>query len=192
AIDRRRKHRVEVVIDRVIVKPEARSRIAGTIENALALGKGVMHVARVQEDVPEQRWETIVYSQHLACRKCGRSFEPLTPHSFSFNSPLGWCKTCEGLGVQIGANPAALLRDPKLTLAEGVLDLWPNLELPLAKAMLAALSRGTGIRLDVPFERLTARHRRLILHGTGEQWFEVNAECGMRNAESGKNRRNSA
>src|SRR5262249_27197444 len=74
AIDRRRKHKVEVVIDRVIVKSEARSRIAGTIENALALGKGVMHIARAQEDVPEQRWETIVHSQHLACRQCGRSF----------------------------------------------------------------------------------------------------------------------
>jgi excinuclease ABC subunit A len=172
-IDRRRKHKVEVVIDRIVVKPENRSRIAGTIENALALGKGVMHITRVQEDVPEQRWETIVHSQHLACRKCGRSFEPLTPHSFSFNSPLGWCKTCEGLGVQVGANPAALLRDSKLTLAEGVLDLWPNLQLPIARAMLEALGRGAGIPLDVQFERLSARHRRLILHGTGEQWFDV-------------------
>lgn len=172
-IDRRRKHKVEVVIDRIVVKPENRSRIAGTVENALALGKGVIHIARVQEDVPEQRWETIVHSQHLACQKCGRSFEPLTPHSFSFNSPLGWCKTCEGLGVQIGANPAALLRDSKLTLAEGVLDLWPNLQLPMAQAMLEALGRGAGIPLDVQFERLSARHRRLILHGTGEQWFDV-------------------
>src|SRR5439155_20073962 len=172
-IDRRRKHKVEVVIDRIVVKPENRSRIAGTVENALALGKGVMHIARVQEDVPEHRWETIVHSQHLACYKCGRSFERLTPHSFSFNSPLGWCRTCEGLGVQIGANPAALLRDSKLTLAEGVLELWPNLQLPIAKAMLESLGRGAGIPLDVPFERLSARHRRLILHGTGEQWFEV-------------------
>src|SRR5262245_24187784 len=173
AIDRRRKHKVEVVIDRIVVKPENRSRVAGTVENALALGKGVMHIARVQENVPEPQWETIVHSQHLACRQRGRSFEPLTPHSFSFNSPLGWCKTCEGLGVQIGANPAALLRDPKLTLDEGVLELWPNLQLPTARAMLESLGRGTGIPLDVPFERLSARHRRLLLHGTGEQWFEV-------------------
>jgi excinuclease ABC subunit A len=172
-IDRRRKHKVEIVIDRIAVKSEARSRIAGTVENALALGKGVLHVAHVNESVPEQRWETAVHSQHLACTKCGRSFEPLTPHSFSFNSPLGWCRTCEGLGVQIGANPAALLRDPKLTLGDGALDLWPNLAQPIARAMLAALGRETGIPLDVPFERLSARHRRLILHGTGEQWFEV-------------------
>src|SRR4029079_3050952 len=145
--------------------------------------------AGVSEDGPEQRWKTIVHSQHVACQKCGRSFEPLTPHSFSFNSPLGWCKTCEGLGVQIGANPAALLRDPKLTLAEGTLELWPNLELPLAKAMLEALGRGAGIPLNVPFERLTARHRRMILHGTGEQWFEMNADSRLQNTDSKKAKR---
>jgi excinuclease ABC subunit A len=157
----------------------------------LALGKGVMHFARVQEDVPEDRWELIVHSQHLACRQCGRSFEPLTPHSFSFNSPLGWCKTCEGLGVQIGANPAALLRDAKLTLVEGVLELWPDLQLPMAQAMLAALGRGTGIPLDVPFERLSAKHRRLILHGTGEQWFDVflNAQPQAQASRAAKRRK---
>ncbi|MEX2093286.1 MAG: excinuclease ABC subunit UvrA [Pirellulales bacterium] len=173
-IDRRRKHKVEVVLDRLAVKADARSRIAGSVENALALGKGVMHVALANEDVVESKWEVVVHSQHLACRGCGRSFEPLTPHSFSFNSPLGWCKTCEGLGVQIGANPAALLRDSKLTLAAGALDLWPNLQQPIARAMLEALGRGAGIPLDVPYERLTAKQRRMLLHGTGEQWFEVN------------------
>jgi excinuclease ABC subunit A len=183
-IDRRRKHKVEVVLDRVVVKSDARSRIAETIEQCLALGKGVMHVAVASESVSEQKWELIVHSQHLACQTCGRSFEPLTPHSFSFNSPLGWCRTCEGLGVQIGANPLALLRDPKLALAEGALELWPNLAHPLAKALLEALGSGAGIPLDVPFERLSAKHRRLILHGTGEQWFEASAEFGMRNAES--------
>jgi excinuclease ABC subunit A len=191
-IDRRRKHKVEVVIDRVVVKTEARSRIAGTVENALALGKGVMHVARARDDVPEPRWEVVAHSQHLACRQCGRSFEPLTPHSFSFNSPLGWCRACEGLGVQIGANPLALLRDPKLTLAEGALDLWPNLQQPMAKAMLGALGRGAGIPLDVPFERLSAKHRRMVLQGTGEQWFEVIADFGLRISDSKQSRKQSA
>ncbi|MCI0357254.1 MAG: excinuclease ABC subunit UvrA [Planctomycetaceae bacterium] len=172
-IDRRRKHKVEVVVDRVVARADARSRIAETIEQCLALGKGVMHVAVASDTVPEPKWDVIVHSQHLACRQCGRSFEPLTPHSFSFNSPLGWCKTCEGLGVQIGANPLALLRDPKLTLAEGALELWPSLQQPIALAMLEALGRGAGIPLDVPFERLNTKQRRLILHGTGEQWFDA-------------------
>ena len=172
-IDRRRKHQVEVVLDRVTIQPASRSRIAGSIEQALALGKGVMTVVRVDEKIPEAKWERIVHSQHMACRQCGRSFEPLTPHSFSFNSPLGWCKVCEGLGVQLGANPLALLRDPKLTLAQGALALWPNLDLAVSQAMLAALSDGSGVPLDMPFEKLSQRQRRVVLHGAGEQWFDV-------------------
>ena len=97
-IDRRRKHAVEVVVDRIVVRPDARSRIAGSIENALALGKGVVHVAHPDDDVPEPRWPVRVHSQHLACEKCGRSFDTLNPHNFSFNSSLGWCPACEGLG----------------------------------------------------------------------------------------------
>ncbi|MEX2027243.1 MAG: ATP-binding cassette domain-containing protein, partial [Pirellulaceae bacterium] len=174
-IDRRRKHLVEVVLDRVTIQPASRSRNAGSIEQALALGKGMMTLARVDDGIPEQKWERIVHSQHMACHQCGRSFEPLTPHSFSFNSPLGWCKVCEGLGVQLGANPLALLRDPKLTLAQGALALWPNLDLAVSQAMLKALADGTGLPLDVPFEKFSQRQRRTVLHGTGEQWFDVSA-----------------
>ena len=64
----------------------------------------------------EPEWKVERFSQHFACDRCGRSFEPLNPHHFSFNSPLGWCPTCEGLGVQKGANPAVLIRDPRLSL----------------------------------------------------------------------------
>jgi excinuclease ABC subunit A len=173
AIDRRRKHDVQVVVDRIEVRRSARSRIADSVESTLALGKGVLHLAYCQETVPEPRWRVAVHSQHLACARCGRSFEPLTPHSFSFNSSLGWCPSCEGLGVQVGANLSALLRDAKLTLAEGALALWPNLEHGVSRAMLESLATGTGVPLDVPFEQLNARQRRIILHGTGEQWFEV-------------------
>lgn len=172
-IDRRRKHKVEVVVDRVVANAQGKSRIAGSVEQALSLGKGVMHVAMALEGVPEEKWETVIHSQHMACKQCGRSFESLTPHSFSFNSPLGWCKACEGLGTQVGANPAVLLKDPKLTLAEGAMGLWPNLDLATSQSMLTALSQGAGIPLDVPYDQLGARYRRILLHGSGEQWFEV-------------------
>ncbi|MCA9267965.1 MAG: ATP-binding cassette domain-containing protein, partial [Planctomycetales bacterium] len=171
AIDRKRKQRVEVVVDRVVIRAADRSRIAESVENALALGRGRMTVAFPREDVAETRWETVAHSQHLACDKCGRSFEPLSPHNFSFNSYLGWCPQCEGLGTQIGANPAALVRDGKLTLAEGALLLWPDLKRPLAAAMLAGLAQATGVPLDVPLEQLHARQKRIIMHGTGELWI---------------------
>ncbi len=174
-IDRRRKHDVEVVIDRATIRLDARSRIAQSVENALALGRGVVRVAHVREDMPEPAWRVDVHSQHMACDRCGRSFEPLSPHHFSFNSPLGWCPACEGLGVQTGANPLALLRDPKLSLAEGAVALWPSPTSPIFARMLEAWTRATGVPPEVPFEQLGARHRRLVMHGTGEQWFEVYA-----------------
>ncbi len=174
-IDRRRKHAVEVVIDRIIVRRDQRSRIAGSIENALALGQGVVHVAHPHDDVPEPRWPVRVHSQHLACEKCGRSFDTLNPHNFSFNSSLGWCPACEGLGLQIGANPAALLRDPKLTLAKGALFVWPDVSLATSQLMLAAFTAHTGVPNDVPYQDLSPRQKRILLHGTGEDWIAVYA-----------------
>ncbi|MGD0516910.1 MAG: excinuclease ABC subunit UvrA, partial [Thermoguttaceae bacterium] len=173
AIDRRRKHNVEVVIDRLTIRPDARSRIAGSMENALSLGKGVMHVAYPRDDQPETAWPAAVHSQHFACERCGRSFDPLTPHNFSFNSPLGWCPGCEGLGVQTGTNPAMLLSDPKLTLAQGAVALWPDVKGPMFRLMLDSFCRTTGIPADLPFDQLGGKHRRLIMQGAGEQWFDV-------------------
>ena len=171
AIDRRRKHLVEVVIDRIVVRRDARSRIAGSIENALALGKGVVHVAHPDDNLPEPRWPVRIHSQHLACEKCGRSFDTLNPHNFSFNSALGWCPACEGLGTQTGADPAALLRDPKLTLAQGALFVWPDISQAMSQQMLEAFSAHTGVPSDVPYQELSPRQRRILLYGTGEDWI---------------------
>ncbi|MBL9123233.1 MAG: ATP-binding cassette domain-containing protein, partial [Planctomycetaceae bacterium] len=172
-IDRRRKHKVEVVVDRSTIKAGGRSRLADSVESALALGRGVLSVALVRDDQPENRWVTQVHSQHLACDQCGRSFEPLTPHSFSFNSWLGWCPACEGLGVEYGANPAALIDDPAKSLAGGALGLWPDLRDDLAKRLTAALAEHAGIPLDVPYQQLSAKHRRTLLQGTGDEWIDV-------------------
>ncbi|MFM9116835.1 MAG: excinuclease ABC subunit A, partial [Planctomycetota bacterium] len=172
-LDRRTQHTIEVVVDRVVVQPAQRSRLTDSIEKTLSLGKGIMQVAVVEEKMLESRWEVITHSQHLACRQCGESFEPLTPHRFSFNTQLGWCTSCQGLGTQRGANPAQLIRDPKLTLRQGVLRLWPGLDQATSLAMLEAMGREVGLPLDVPFELLPGRFRRLILHGTGDIWFTV-------------------
>ncbi len=110
-LSHRRKHRIEVVIDRAVVRRKTRSRLADSVEAALDLGKGVVHVARVGDEADEPRWPVDRYSQHRSCDGCGRSFEELSPHHFSFNAPLGWCPVCEGLGTQHGANPAALIPD---------------------------------------------------------------------------------
>jgi excinuclease ABC subunit A len=180
-VDRRRKHDVELVIDRVVIKDDSltthhsplATRISEDVETALSIGQGIVHIIEADDELPEQKWKRTVHSQHLSCEKCGRSFERLTPHHFSANSPLGWCPNCEGLGVQQGANPAMFLNDPKLTLTEGAIKLFPNVNNVIGAAMLRAFAKQTGIPLNVPFDQLDARHRRLIFHGTGETWYEV-------------------
>jgi excinuclease ABC subunit A len=174
SIDHRRKHRVEVIVDRVVVRNNQRTRIADAVEACLDLGRGVMHVAHVEDGKPEPDWRVERYSQHFACDRCGRSFEPLNPHHFSFNSPLGWCPSCEGLGTQQGASPALLIRDARRSLRDGALAAWPDLkENPTFLRFAEALARHEGFSLDTPFEELTAPQQHVILHGAGDAWIDL-------------------
>ncbi len=172
-INRRSRHQVEIVVDRMVVKQESRSRIADSVESALAIGKGVIRVAESSEAIPEKHWKTVKHSQHLSCSCCGRSFDTLTPHNFSFNSQLGWCPDCEGIGTQTGAHPAAIMSDQEQSLREGAVLLWPHPDLATTKAMMEAWTSGTGVPIDEPFSQMEARHRRLVFYGTGDRWFDV-------------------
>src|SRR5262249_23179933 len=114
------------------------------------------------------------FSQHRSCDRCGRAFEELTPHHFSFNAPLGWCPACYGLGVQTGAGALTLIPDERKSLRQGAIAIWPDFATNrLFAAMIEAMARETGIDLEAPVEKLDPRHRRLILHGTGTTWFRV-------------------
>jgi excinuclease ABC subunit A len=180
AIDHRRKHTVEVVVDRVVVRASARTRLADAVEACLDLGKGIMHVAHVEDSRPEPDWKVDRYSQHFSCERCGRGFEPLNPHNFSFNGPLGWCPSCEGLGVQEGASPALLIRSADLSLRQGALSVWPEL-LPGSSALkfAEAIARHAGFSLDTPFGQLAPAQQRALLHGTGDVWIPLE-ESGVR------------
>jgi excinuclease ABC subunit A len=173
-IDHRRKHLIEVVVDRLIVRKNQRSRFADAVETALDLGRGVVHVTHVDDAREEPKWKVDRFSQHFACDRCGRSFEPLNPHHFSFNSPLGWCPVCEGLGTQKGANPAVLVRAGSLTLRQGALTAWPELtpQQPFTR-FAEALARHGGFSLDVPWSQLEPQHQRLLLYGTGDAWISL-------------------
>ncbi|MCS7046250.1 MAG: excinuclease ABC subunit UvrA, partial [Gemmataceae bacterium] len=179
AIDHRRKHQVEVIVDRMIVRKAQRGRLADSVEAALEFGKGVMRVVFVDDQRPEPRWTAETFSQHFACDRCRRSFEPLNPHHFSFNSPLGWCPVCEGLGTQKGSNPQLLIRDPRLSLRAGALAAWPELTPTQPFTRFAeALARHVGFHLDVPFEQLSPEHQRAVLYGTGETWIPLPNHAG--------------
>ncbi len=174
----RGRHQLEIVVDRIVVQAKSRSRIADSVEGALSVGRGVIHTVIPSEDMPENQWEVIKRSQHLACERCNRSFDLLSPNNFSFNSPLGWCPDCEGIGTQRGANPAAVIPDPELTLAQGAISLWPQLGSPISQAMLHAWCAGAGVPSNVPFSQLDSRKRKLVLYGTDNRWFDVKDEQG--------------
>jgi excinuclease ABC subunit A len=176
-LSHRRKHRIEVVVDRATVRRATRSRLADSIESALELGKGVVHVARVGDPASERSWPVVKYSRHRVCERCHRSFDELSPHHFSFNSPIGWCPICEGLGIQHGANPAVIIPDGRLSLRAGAVAVWPEFAgSPLFARMIDALARAEGIDPDLPFDELDARSQRVILHGGGESWYTVGCE----------------
>lgn len=170
---RRQEHEVEVVVDRCAIRASDRSRLTESVETALGLGEGCLRIAYVKENWPEPRWPVVFHNVHMACRRCGRSFEPLQPNNFSFNTPLGWCPACEGLGVYTGIDPDTFVRFPSSTLVEGAVGLWPNLSHPWASAMLHAVCEAAGIPESVPYEKLSVRHRRLLWFGTGDQWYEI-------------------
>ncbi|MFM8436006.1 MAG: excinuclease ABC subunit A, partial [Planctomycetia bacterium] len=141
-----------------------------------------MLVARAAEGhdgkpLDEPDWPVEVHSRRLACPECGRGFKPLEPRQFSFNSPLGWCAACDGLGTRTGVDHAALVGDPTKSLGEGALDLWPALDRKdsgvTSRAMLEALCAVTGLPLDVPLADLSGLQRRVLFEGTGEKWIEV-------------------
>ncbi len=176
ALDPRRSHEVQVVVDRIVIDAKERSRISDSVEQALSLGVGVIQIAIADAEREEVTWETITHSQHLVCGSCGRSFVNLSPHHFSFNSAVGWCPQCEGLGTQTGTNPAALLSSPMATLEDGAALLWPSVDKKVALWMLRSLSRQTGIPLDKPIEELSVSHRRMLFHGTGARWIDVHGD----------------
>ena len=173
SLDRKQKSRIEIVIDRVAVHSTDRSRLAQSVEAAFEAGNGTMLVARAIESVgktavEEPDWPVEVHSRKLACPACGRGFKPLEPRQFSFNSPLGWCPSCDGIGTRIGVEHSALVRDASLSLAAGALDLWPSLAAPISRAMLEALAAVASLPMDVPLVDLPGFQRRFLFEGTGE------------------------
>lgn len=175
-IDHRRDHEIEVVVDRCTVDAKQRGRIADSIEAALDLGKGVIRVVVADRDLEEADWPDHVFSLHLSCLDCGLSFDAPSPQQFSFNSPLGWCWSCEGLGTEFGANQALLVTSPERSLLDGAIGALPSPKTnPAFRRMLEAVSGEFEIPLDQPWYLLNANQQRIILYGDEDRWVNVSA-----------------
>jgi excinuclease ABC subunit A len=172
ALDKRRKHTVEAVIDRLAVKPDALSRLNESVETALRVGEG--QLIAWAETTGDR-----VFSESMACGHCGISFPELTPQSFSFNSPQGMCVECNGLGTRVEIDPALVMPDESLSIDQGAIRSWgPNVseKTGWAHGFRGQIISQLGIDFDKPLAKLPKRQRELLLFGAGERTFAVKWE----------------
>lgn len=170
--NRKSRFEIQIVVDRIQLDSVDRKRLTDSIATALTLGHGTVQMAIADEGRPEPAWNVETFSLQLACNRCGISFQPLTPHHFSFNSAVGWCPTCSGLGIQSGTDPATFI-DSERSLAQGGLNLWPDLEVPLSRAMLQALERNSGLDIHRPIHQWPNNQLSVLLRGLPNQEIDV-------------------
>jgi excinuclease ABC subunit A len=162
------KHTIEVVVDRLVAKPDIRRRVADSIETALELAEGIAAIAVQTHDGGEELQN---FSQKLACTFDGLSFDELNPRNFSFNSPYGACPTCDGLGTRLEVDPELLVPDPDLSLAEGAIAVWSSGRLEYWDRVLQAVADAHGFSVDMPWRKLGKRARETILYGSDEEIY---------------------
>ncbi len=158
------KHNIEIVVDRVVIRPDARGRITDSVETATALSGGLV-IADVIGGEP------LSFSQNYACEDCGISIEELTPRMFSFNNPYGACPVCTGLGMQKRVDPERIIPNPKLSIRQGAIRAsgWGNADPGTIAAMYYnALGKKHGFTLDTPIEELSDAAMHELLYGTEE------------------------
>jgi excinuclease ABC subunit A len=163
-LDKKRKHDLEIVVDRLVVKPGVRKRLADSVETALEVASGQLIVSTANEE--GQREE--LYSQALACPVCGISIPELQPRLFSFNNPFGACPECSGLGVTLEFDPKLVIPDPSLSIREGGIATH-NPKANWHRSIFESLARHYGFDLDTPLNGLSGEAVEVLLHGSKEQ-----------------------
>ena len=157
-----KKHDISVVVDRIVVKESATSRIADSVQIALKKADGIMIVDVVGD-------KEVVFSEKLACPDCNLSFEELTPRIFSFNAPYGACERCSGLGADFIVDPDLVVPDKTKSLNEGAIYAWATRSATTYyNDLLSSVCSAYGIDMDMPFETLSKEHQNIILYGSNE------------------------
>jgi excinuclease ABC subunit A len=161
-------HTIEVIVDRLVRRAGIERRLTDSLETALKLAEGVAEVEIVSKD-NEVEGETLTFSQHLACLKCGRSYEELAPRNFSFNSPYGACEKCDGLGTTFEVDPELIVPNPDLSISEGAIAPWAAGRSQYYSRLVESAAEENKIPVDKPWSKLTEKQRKLILFGSGER-----------------------
>ncbi len=172
-LEKNKKHSIDIIVDRLVIKPEMNRRLTDSCETALALAGGVLYV-----DLPGMQ-EQLTFSQNYACEDCGISLEELSPRLFSFNNPSGACPNCSGLGTRLLVDPDLIMPNPSLSILEGGITApgWGSIKGDsISRMYFDALSRQYHFRLDEPLNAISEEARHAILYGTGDEVLELKYE----------------
>ena len=165
-------HTIEVVVDRLILRPGIRQRLTESMEQALGLASGTAEVQEVDGDGAPVG-EALTFSEHLACTHCGTSFEEPVPRSFSFNSPYGACPDCAGLGTRFEVDPELVVPDGSLSMEGGAIAPWAGARSAYFDALLNGVAEVGGFAVDVAWDDLRAKDRKVVLYGTGTKKVDI-------------------
>lgn len=157
-LEKNKKHSIEVVIDRIALKPESAARLADSLETALKLSEGNVLVDLIDG-------EEILFSENFACPDCGIALEEISPRLFSFNSPFGACPACTGLGANLEVDVDLIIPNRKLSLSKGAIAPWAKSQSSYYPQMMAAASEGLGFTMDTPLDQLTEEQWKGLLYG---------------------------
>jgi len=167
-LDRQKKHTIEIVVDRLVVKPDIRGRLTDSVETALELAQGLVAVNSDGKDM--------LFSQALACIDCGLSVPEIAPRMFSFNSPYGACQACGGLGSKQEVDEGKIVENPDAPLTEGALGIVGSATSSFFGTMFKTLLKHYKIKPSTPWRKLPAEVRRVVLRGSGKKEFKFKWE----------------
>lgn len=169
-LDKNKKHNIEIVVDRLIIREDVRQRLTDSVETASSLTGGIVMVNLVREE------QDLLFSQNYACEDCGVSIEELAPRMFSFNNPFGACPACTGLGSQQKVDPALIVPDEEKSILEGAIQAsgWNNIRGDgISRMYFDALAKKYRFSLDTPFKDLSEKIKTIIFYGTGDEKLDL-------------------
>ena len=186
ALDKKLKHDIEIVVDRIVVKPDIGNRLPDSIETALGLADGLLVVEFADEKEKDGKQRQMMLSSKFACPVSGFTITEIEPRLFSFNNPHGACPECDGLGVQNYFDEALVVPDESLTLKKGAVAPWAKSSSPYYLQTLEALARHYKFSMNDAWEDLPKKARDVILHGSGEEVIKFTYDDGMRRYDTKK------
>lgn len=167
-MDKNKKQNIELVIDRLVVKPTIQARLADSLSLGLKWGKSNVVVEVLPKEEGGGKSQELLFSEQFACANCGISFAEIAPRTFSFNSPYGACEDCHGLGFTFEVDPSLVVPDPSKSLSEGAIYPWARTSNSYYEQILASVAKHYKISMDTPFEELSKAHQDAILYGSGD------------------------